>query len=171
LTHQTIWPIRNSIWPIRNQSLAYQEPNAWPIRNLLFGLLGTTTFRFPQQFKDLRAYSHPVTRARDLNRDLTLLTSNPDRWLKRGLRPLAPCMDPTIDATTTPPLRGLRPLPAQTQPTRHTPIRKALRASSNSHTTALPPLAAGKWTERRTPVAALYPTLKEQSECLQRSWP
>ncbi len=36
----------------------------------------------------LPTYPHPVTRARDLNKNLTLLTSKPSRRLKRGLRPL-----------------------------------------------------------------------------------
>jgi hypothetical protein len=86
------WPIRNLIWPIRNQDLAFQEPNYWPIRNLGFGLSGTGRSKNHNHFKAIEAYPHPVTRARDLNRDLTLLTSNltsnPSRRLKRGLRPL-----------------------------------------------------------------------------------
>src|SRR5216683_5358022 len=89
-THSDLkaWPIRNPIWPIRNRNLAFQEPNYWPIRNLSFGLSGTEQSTNMNNSKGLEAYPHPVTRARDLNRDLTLLTSNPSHRLKRGLRPL-----------------------------------------------------------------------------------
>src|SRR5229473_2990611 len=78
-THSDLktWPIRNLIWPIRNQTLAYQEPNYWPIRNQAFGLSGTERSKNVNYFKGLVAYPHPVTRARDLNQELTLLTSNP----------------------------------------------------------------------------------------------
>jgi len=62
-------------------------------------------------------YPHPVTRARDLNWDLTLLTPNQTADSKGGSAPLASCMDPASNATKSPPLRGLCPLPAQTQPT------------------------------------------------------
>src|SRR6266851_1182937 len=74
-THSDLktWPIRNLIWPIRNQTL---------------GLSGTERSKNVNYFKGLVAYPHPVTRARDLNQELTLLTSNPSRRLKRGLRPL-----------------------------------------------------------------------------------
>jgi hypothetical protein len=62
-----------------------------------------------------------VTRARDLNLELTLLTS-----------PQAP------------PLRGLRPLPAQSQPTRHTPTWSALRANPYIPATPRAALGGGK---------------------------
>ncbi len=68
--------------------MAYQEPNYWPIRNQAFGLSGTERSKNVNYFKGLVAYPHPVTRARDLNQELTLLTSNPASRLKRGLRPL-----------------------------------------------------------------------------------
>jgi hypothetical protein len=97
--------------------LADQEPISWPIRNLSFGLLGTTTIKFSQQFKNLRTYPHPVTRARDLNLKLTFLTPSQTLRLKRGLRPLGALYGPNRERNKTPPLRGLRPLPAQTQPT------------------------------------------------------
>src|SRR5229473_5688999 len=89
-THSDLktWPIRNLIWPIRNQNLAFQELNYWPIRNQAFGLSGTERSKNVNYFKGLVAYPHPVTRARDLNQELTLLTSNPASRLKRGLRPL-----------------------------------------------------------------------------------
>jgi hypothetical protein len=74
--------------------LAYQEPNYWPIRNQAFGLSGTERSKNINYFKGLKAYPHPVTRARDLNKDLTLLTSNPSRRLKRGLRPLGALYGP-----------------------------------------------------------------------------
>jgi hypothetical protein len=54
-------------------------------------------------------YPHPVTRARDLNWDLTLLTPTQPTDSKGGSAPLA----------------------SHTHPTRLTPIRNALRAPSN----------------------------------------
>src|SRR5216683_4637466 len=108
-THSDLktWPIRNLIWPIRNRDLAFQEPNYWPIRNLGFGLSGTGRSKNPNYFRALEAYPHPVTRARDLNQELTPLTSNSTPGSKGGSAPLAP----------------------QTHPTRLTPKRSALWAN------------------------------------------
>src|SRR5712692_1880761 len=118
-THSDLktWPIRNLIWPIRNQTLAYQEPNYWPIRNQAFGLSGTERSKNVNHFKGLVAYPHPVTRARDLNQELTLLTSNSTPGSKGGFAPLAP----------------------QTHSTRLTPKRSALRANTKFKTITAPP--------------------------------
>src|SRR5208283_3201462 len=67
-------------------------------------------------------YPHPVTPARDLNWDLTLLTPPQSTDSKGGFAPLA----------------------SQTHPTRLTPIRNALRAPSNHSHYRAARYAAGK---------------------------
>ena len=130
---------------------------------------GTSVHRTPRPKNSPRTsscfptYQHPLTRARDLNWDLTLLTSTTTRRLKRGLCPLGALYGPSHGHNTTPPLRGLRPLPAQTQPTRHTPTRNTLRASPDNQKYRAAALGGGKMDRVTTPVAALYPTLKKRS--------
>jgi hypothetical protein len=68
----------------------------------------------------LSTYTHPITRARDLNLELTLLTSIQHADSKGGSAPLA----------------------SQTHHTRLTPKRTALRANPNSPT-RLPRAARG----------------------------
>jgi hypothetical protein len=61
-------------WPINDFCLAYQRLKTWPIGDRAFGLSATAAIGFLNQtapFSDIREL---LTRARDLNRDLTLLT-------------------------------------------------------------------------------------------------
>jgi hypothetical protein len=111
-----------------NKNTGFQEPMARVFRNSLNGLSGTRPYTNPAKSQgNLQTFTH-ITRARDLNSINNLLTSTQTRRLKRGLRPLGALYGPNREHNKTPPLRGLRPLPVQTQPTRHTPTRKALRA-------------------------------------------
>jgi hypothetical protein len=148
---------------INDPTSVHQRPNCRSISDQPFGLSATRWSKFGLFFRILRALPTGLTHARDLNRDLTILTSIQTHRLKRGLRPLGALYGPNRKRNTTPPLRGLRPLPAQTQPTRHTPTRKALRASSNHQDYRAAALGGGKMDRVTIPVAALYPTLKEQS--------
>jgi len=104
---------------------------------------------------------HPfltITRTRDLNLELTLLTPTQPAGSTGGYAPLAPFIDPASNATKSPPLRGLRPLPAQTQPTRQTPARTPYGHPQNIQ---LPRAASGggKMQTVMKPVAVLYPAL------------
>jgi hypothetical protein len=102
-------------WRYFGQSVTKPSAYQWPFYRPISDLP-------PKNLSQNRGLGHSfstLTRARDLNLELTILTS-----------------------PKTPPLRGLRPLPAQTQPTRHTPIRNALRATQTSPTHRAPPLAA-----------------------------
>jgi len=74
--------------------LAFQEPAIWPFRNFLFGLSGTKASTFLKKIKYLGSLSTSVTRARDLNKNLTLLTHSQTHRLKRGLRPLGASIPP-----------------------------------------------------------------------------
>jgi hypothetical protein len=111
-----------------NKNTGFQEPMARVFRNSLNGLSGTRPYtKSPKSQGNLQTFTD-ITRARDLNSINNPLTPTPTRRLKRGLRPPGALYGPNRKRNRTPPLRGLRPLPAQTQPTRHTPTRKALRA-------------------------------------------
>jgi hypothetical protein len=118
----------------------------------------TVALKMPYKSWSFCTCPHPVTRARDLNCDLTLLTPTQPTDSKGGSAPLASCMDPASNATKSPPLRGLRPLPAQTQPTRQTPKRTPY---GHQHNLQLPRAASGggKMQTVMKPVAVLYPAL------------
>ena len=128
-----------------NKNTGFQEPMARVFRNSLNGLSGTRPYtKSPKSQGNLQTFTD-ITRARDLNSINNPLTPTPTRRLKRGLRPPGALYGPNRKRNTTPPLRGLRPLPAQTHHTRHTPSRKALRASQTPKPLPRrPPIGAGK---------------------------
>jgi hypothetical protein len=73
-------------WPINDFCLAYQRLHTWPIGDPAFGLSATAGIGF---LNDTAAFSDTqdsLTRARDLNRSLTLLTRihNPQNLRQAG---------------------------------------------------------------------------------------
>jgi hypothetical protein len=82
--------------PISDESSAYQMPNPRPIGDQPIGPSVTTGLKFPKQNTYFTQLSHAVTRARDLNRELTLLTQQPTQTpgSKGGSAPLAPQTHP-----------------------------------------------------------------------------
>jgi hypothetical protein len=139
--------IRNQIRAIGNKNSGFQELSRRVFRNSSNGLLGTGAH--PKPPKSLQNFENltQLTRARDLNSHLTLLTPLQTRRLKRGLRPLGALYGPNRKHNKLPPLRGLRPLPAQTPPTPANPHKESPTGISKIQTTAPPPPAAGKRAE------------------------
>ena len=79
---------------------------------------GSRLSKSPLKSSIFPAYPHPVTRARDLNKELTLLTSHPNRRLKRGLRPLSASNPPNP------------PYPHKARPSGEHKIQKEYRAAA-----------------------------------------
>ena len=73
---------------IGNKTSGFQELERRVFRNFANGLLGTEPHpKLPESLQNLRNVTH-LTRARDLNPGITLLTPPQTRRLNRGLRPL-----------------------------------------------------------------------------------
>ena len=71
-----------------NKNTGFQEPMARVFRNFANGLLGTEPHpKPPESLQNLGNVTN-LTRARDLNPEITLLTPTQTRRLNRGLRPL-----------------------------------------------------------------------------------
>ena len=131
--------------------LADWRPAIWPISD--------RRRSFPLYFQCLDRFFSPLTRARDPNLELTLLTLDQPPGSTGGFAPLAPCMYPNPNATKSPPLRGLRPLPAQTQPTRQTPTRTPYGHQQTIPNYRAAALGGGKMQTVMKPVAVLYPAV------------
>ena len=115
---------RTSFRPISDESSAYQMPIRRPISDQTVGLSVALDPKFPLKNRPFPPTSYPLTRARDLNTKLTLLTQFP---------------------THTPSSKGgFAPLALQTHPNPPYPHKESPSGISNSYSRAAALRAAGK---------------------------
>jgi hypothetical protein len=115
---------RTSFRPISDESSAYQMPIHRPIRGQAVGLSGTFDPQFPIKNTTFLPNSYPLTRARDLNTKLTILTQSPTQ--------------------TASSKGGSAPLALQTHPNPPYPRKESPSGISNSHSPAAALRSAGK---------------------------
>jgi hypothetical protein len=115
---------RTSFRPISDESSAYQMPIHRPIRGPAVGLSVTLGPQFPIKNTTFPSNARPLTRARDLNTKLTILTQSP-----------------THTASSK---GGSAPLALQTHPNPPYPRKEGPSGISNSHSPAAALRSAGK---------------------------